>query len=159
MSPVPSSSSILFCNDYYARARLSLFICSNNSDCLTQCWRRFALLLNIPEIFPRQRFRRGHCFHLWLSRRGRLLSVDPPRISHKKLQLHDLTFNIWHIWKSASVTVRIMYEINGKHEQYVIAILCRYILNSMFCKTLNTVFHVQILQAIELQAKICEDFL
>lgn len=67
-------------------------------------------------------------------------------ISHEKLQLHeDLTFNIWHIWKSASVTVRIMYEINGKHEQYVIAILCRYILNSMFCKTLNIVFQVQFL--------------
>ena len=76
-------------------------------------------------------------------------------ISHEKLQLHeDLTFNIWH-----TVTVLLMYEINRKQEQYVIAILCRYILNSMFCKTLNTVFHVQILQAIELQAKICEDFL
>ena len=60
--PHPQSSSVpaVYAR---ARARLSLFICSNNSDCLTQCWRRFALL-NIPEIFPRQRFRRGHCFHL-----------------------------------------------------------------------------------------------
>ena len=69
------------------------------------------------------------------------------------LAFHTRSCNFTRIWLSIFDTFEslppspclLCMKKNRKQEQYVIAILCRYILNSMFCKTLNIVFQVQFL--------------